>query len=252
MLILLPPSEGKASRGDGPVLDLDTLGFPELTSPREKVLDALVTLCHTPDARAVLGLSERQLDEIGRNRDLHDAPTLTAAELYTGVLYDNLGLTTLTPEARRRADLRVVVFSGLWGALRLTDRVPPYRLSMARTLPPMGGLAAFWRPFLTAALDPLPGLFVDMRSAPYAQAWPAGERAVAVRVLKESAGRRTVVSHMAKATRGVVARSLVEDPGEPADPRELAEVLTGLGHRAELHPAPRPGKPWTLDIVIDS
>ncbi|GLX00797.1 peroxide stress protein YaaA [Microtetraspora sp. NBRC 16547] len=252
MLILLPPSEGKASRGDGPVLDLDTLGFPELTSPREKVLDALITLCHTSDARAMLGLSEGQQGEIGRNRDLRTAPTLTATELYTGVLYDNLGIATLAPEARRRADERVIVFSGLWGALRLTDRVPPYRLSMARALPPMGGLAAFWRPSLTAALDPLPGLVVDMRSATYAQAWPAGARAVAVRVLKETAGKRTVVSHMAKATRGAVARSLVESSDEPGDPQELAEALRRLGHHTELGPAPRPGKPWSLDIVISS
>ncbi len=252
MLILLPPSEGKASRGDGPVLDLDTLGFPELTSPREKVLDALITLCHTPDAQAVLGLSEGQRDEIDRNRDLRTASTLTAADLYTGVLYDNLGLPTLVPDARRRADERVIVFSGLWGALRLTDRVPPYRLSMARALPPMGGLAAFWRPSLAAVLGPLPGLIVDMRSSTYAQAWPAGGRAVAVRVLKEAAGRRTVVSHMAKATRGAVARSLVESSDEPGGPQELAEVLRGLGHHTELGPAPRSGKPWTLDIVISS
>ncbi|MEZ0076654.1 YaaA family protein [Planotetraspora sp. GP83] len=253
MLILLPPSEGKAARGTS---RLRRLSFPELASPREKVLDALVTLCRTDEAQTVLGLSEGQAGgeagDLARNRELHTAPALPVAELYTGVLYDNLGLSTLSPEARRRAARRIVVFSGLWGLLRLTDRVPPYRLSMGVRLPPMGGLAAFWRPSITAALEPVKGLVVDMRSATYAAAWQPGERSVTVRVLREEDGRRTVVSHMAKATRGAVARALAESADRPRNPHELAEVLTGLGHRAELGGPPRPGRPWNLDVIVTS
>lgn len=238
--------------GTGDQLELDTLSFPDLTSPREKVLDALIELSRSQEAQTVLGLSEGQAAEIGKNRVLRTAPTLPAAELYTGVLYDNLGLATLSAPARRRADEAVIVFSGLWGALRLTDRVPPYRLSMGVKLPPMGGLATFWRPSLKAALDASAGLVVDMRSAAYAQAWQPGERAVAVRVLRETAGKRTVVSHMAKATRGAVARSLMESPTQPENVRELAEILVALGHETELAGTRRPGRPWTLNIVIIS
>jgi uncharacterized protein len=252
VLILLPPSEGKASEGTGDRLELDTLSFPDLTSPREKVLDALIELSRSQEAQTVLGLSDGQAAEIDKNRVLRTAPTLPTAELDTGVLYDNLGLATLGAPARRRADEAVIVFSGLWGAVRLTDRVPPYRLSMGVKLPPMGGLATFWRPALTATLDASAGLVVDMRSATYAQAWQPGERAVAVRVLRETAGRRTVVSHMAKATRGAVARSLVESPTQPENARELAEILSALGHETELSGTRRPGKQWTLDIVIRS
>ncbi|MBP2706596.1 peroxide stress protein YaaA [Microbispora sp. RL4-1S] len=245
MLILLPPSEGKAERGTSRVR---RLSFPELNSNRDKVLDALVALCHTSEARGVLGLTEGQAEEIERNRGLLTARTLPAARLYTGVLYDNLGLGTLAPEARRRADRRLVIFSGLWGLLRPADRVPPYRLSMGVRLPPMGGLAAFWRPSIAAVLDQSKGLVVDLRSATYAAAWQPGERSVSVRVLRESGGTRTVVSHMAKATRGAVARSLVESPERPETPRDLAAVLTDLGHRVEL--TGRRGRPWTLDVIV--
>jgi uncharacterized protein len=247
VLILLPPSEGKAARGTSKVR---RLSFPELASPREKVLDALVALCHTPQARDVLGLTEGKSGEIERNRELATARTLPVAELYTGVLYDNLGLASLSAEARRRADKRIVVFSGLWGLLRPADRIPPYRLSMGVRLPPMGGLAAFWRPAITAALEPVKGLVVDMRSAAYAAAWQPGERAVAVRVLREAGGKRTVVSHMAKATRGAVARSLVETADRPRTPQELTEMLKELGHRAELGDRPGKGRPWTLDVIV--
>ncbi|WP_182876528.1 YaaA family protein [Microbispora sp. H10670] len=248
MLILLPPSEGKAERGTSRVR---RLSFPELAGPREKVLDALVSLCHTPEARDVLGLSDGQAGEIERNRGLPAARTLPVADLYTGVLYDNLGLGTLSPEARRRADRRIVVFSGLWGLLRPSDRVPPYRLSMGVRLPPMGGLAAFWRPSISAVLVATKGLVVDMRSATYAAAWQPGERGVAVRVLREAAGKRTVVSHMAKATRGVVARSLVETPDRPRTAGDLADLLAGLGHRVELAAPAGGNRPRTLDVIVD-
>ena len=58
MLILLPPSEGKASPRRGKPLDLATLSFPALTAARTEVLDALVDLCAGDEARAVevLGL----------------------------------------------------------------------------------------------------------------------------------------------------------------------------------------------------
>ncbi|GAA4615618.1 peroxide stress protein YaaA [Actinoallomurus liliacearum] len=231
MLILLPPSEGKAADGDGPPLDLSALSLPRLTDTRERVLGALGALCDGPaeDTRQILGLSAGQAGEIDRNRALRTAPTLPASRLYTGVLYDNLGLPTLDPE---RAARSVLIFSALWGALRPADRVPPYRLSMSVKLPPLGPLAAVWRPALTATL-PADGLLVDMRSAPYAAAWKAP--AVRVRVFREHEGRRTVVSHMAKATRGALARDLLANGADPATPEELLKTVRDVGYTAELN-----------------
>jgi cytoplasmic iron level regulating protein YaaA (DUF328/UPF0246 family) len=231
MLILLPPSESKADGGDGPPLDVAALSLPGLTKTRERVLTALERLCTGREERArqVLGLSPGQVEEIARNRELRTAPALPAARLYTGVLYDNLDLATLDPE---RAARSILIFSGLWGALRVTDRVPAYRLAMGVKLPRLGALAAVWRPVLTKAL-PADGLIVDMRSAPYAAAWRP--EAVRVRVFREQNGRRTVVSHMAKATRGAVARDLLRNAADPATPEELVKTLVDLGYAAELN-----------------
>ncbi|WP_068925453.1 YaaA family protein [Planobispora rosea] len=243
MLILLPPSEGKAEAGDGPALDLPALSFPSL--PRQTVLDALAALCESPQAQSVLGLSDGQAGEIEKNRRLRTAATLPAGELYTGVLYDNLGLASLSPRAAARAEESLLVFSGLWGLIRITDRVPPYRLSMGVKLPPLGGLGAFWRRSITPLLDARPGLVVDLRSSTYAAAWQPGDRAVAVRVLKDG----KIVSHMAKATRGAVARSLLEGDADPQTPDELAKVLDDLGHTVSLGPAPSGRRPWVLDVL---
>jgi cytoplasmic iron level regulating protein YaaA (DUF328/UPF0246 family) len=56
-----------------------------------------------------------------------------------------------------------------------------------------------------------------------------GARWVAVRVLRELAGRRTVVSHSAKHTRGVLIRHLLVRPGpEPTTPLELLDAAREL------------------------
>lgn len=239
MLTLLPPSETKAGDADGPPLDLATLSFPALTKTRERVLKTLESLCGRSEARAreVLGLSPGQTAEITRNRELRTAPTLPAGRLYTGVLYENLDLATLDPDRLARS---IVIFSGLWGALRVTDRVPAYRLAMGVRLPRIGTLAAVWRPVLTRAL-PTGRLVIDMRSAPYAAAWRP--EAVNVRIFRERDRVRTVVSHMAKATRGAVARALLTNGTEPATPEELVKTLVDLGYTAELNGS-------AVDVVI--
>lgn len=239
MLILLPPSEGKAPGGDGPPLDTAALSLPGLGATRERVLGALEALCTGPveEARHVLGLSAGQSDAVEHNRVLRTAPTLPAAQLYTGVLYDHLGLPALDPERVARS---VLIFSALWGALRPADRVPPYRLSMGVRLPPLGALATVWRLALSEAL-PADGLLVDMRSAPYAAAWKAP--AVRVRVFRERDGGRSVVSHMAKATRGALARDLLANAADPATPGELLKTVLDLGYRAELNA-------MDLDVII--
>ncbi|MGH3387404.1 MAG: YaaA family protein [Actinomadura sp.] len=242
MLIVLPPSEGKATDGDGPPVDLAALSFPELTRTRRRVLAALARACKRADAARVLELPAGQADAaLARNRILREAPTLPAGRRYTGVLYDNLDLPALDQE---RAAERIVIFSGAWGALRITDRIPPYRLAMAVSLPPLGRLATVWRAGLTAALRP-DGLVVDMRSAPYAAAWRSG--GVTVRVFRErlvdGVPKRTVVSHMAKATRGRIAHGLLAAGVDPAIPEELRKAVADLGYAAELNGA-------DLDVIL--
>lgn len=244
MLILLPASEGKAERGSG--APYGPLSFPALDRSRERVINALLKVSRRRDALDVLGLTPGLAGELDKNLAVRTAPALPAGELYTGVLYDNLGLATLPDEAGKRAEESVLVFSGLWGVLRVTDRVPPYRLSMGVKLPPLGGLAAFWRPAVSKELDQLPGLVVDMRSSAFAGAWRPGARAVGVRVLRGG----KVVSHMAKATRGVIARTLLEAGVDPGTPHELAEMLGELGHDVSLSEPPRAGQAWTIDVHV--
>ena len=211
MLILLPPSEGKAAGGRGAPLDLSALSFPGLTATRRRLVEVLEGLAQRDPERlrVALGLSERQHEPVEADARLTTAPTLPAMARYTGVLYDALGYASLEGGARRRANASLVVASALFGLLRPTDRIPSYRLSGGTTLPGLGGLAPLWRPVLEPELAAADRLVVDLRSGAYA-ALARVPGAVDVRVLRDAHGRRTVVSHDNKYTKGHLARALCE------------------------------------------
>ncbi|HQA13960.1 MAG TPA: peroxide stress protein YaaA, partial [Ornithinibacter sp.] len=138
MLILLPPSESKTNRHRGKPVDPASWSFPDLNPVRARVAQALAAVSASPDAPALLDVSPGLLDDIARNLVLDSAPSTPAAEVYTGVLYDALGLATLDTAARRRANRWIVVVSALYGAVRPTDRIAAYRLAMGTTLPDVG------------------------------------------------------------------------------------------------------------------
>jgi cytoplasmic iron level regulating protein YaaA (DUF328/UPF0246 family) len=245
VLILLPPSETKTAPAAGAPAALDALGFPELSAARREVLTHLAQASARGDALEVLGVGERLRPEVERNTRLADEPAAPALEVYTGVLYDALDHAGLSAEQRAAAADSLVVVSALWGAVRPTDRIPAYRLSMGTELPGLGRLAVHWKRHLPAVLERAAGdgIVVDCRSAAYAAAWRAPrERTVAVKVVREQDGARKVVSHMAKHTRGLLARHLVERAaaGRPVGtPQELLAAAQERWHAELVEPTAR-------------
>ncbi|MDF8263430.1 YaaA family protein [Luteipulveratus flavus] len=246
MLILLPPSETKQARSRGRSLDLERLSFPELTRTREQVAQALATVSAGEDAAGALGVSPGLVDDIARNTRLTSAPALPAQDLYTGVLYDALDMSSLDTAALRRARRWIVVVSALYGALRPADKVAPYRLSMGVNLQGVGPLAGAWREPLDVVLSAAAGrgAVVDCRSSTYVAAWaPQGalaERWVQIRV--------PGATHMAKHTRGLLARHLCQAGQDARTPRAL-EAVAAQAFTTQLTEPARPGRPWVLDVT---
>lgn len=244
-MILLPPSEGKATGRRGRPMRLDDLFLPALTEARRQVLEALAVVSARPDALQVLSVGASLVDDVAANQRVFDAPSLRARDLYTGVLYDALDLPGLGGPDLRRATSRIVVMSAAHGALRLNDRVAPYRLSMDVDLPGVGPLARFWEPRLAQLLpdEVGSGLVVDCRSTTYRGAW---------RPTRELADRWVVIdvpgaSHWAKHTRGLVARRLCQ-VSAPTRATQLPAAL-GESFHTELVMPTRPGRPWTALVT---
>ena len=256
MLILLPPSEGKTAPRRGKPLDLDSLAFPSLTEPRGQMLGALRDLCMAAgdSAAKVLGLGPTQADQVALDARVLESPTARADRVYSGVLYDALDVASLSAAARRRATSWLAITSGLFGLLRPSDRIPAYRLSGDVSLPRLGPVSTYWSRRLDPAVREAAGsgLVVDLRSSTYASFWrptpDVAGRTVSVRVLHEAAGRRTVVSHFNKATKGRMVRVLLEDGAAPSSPARFADQLRSLGWKVEEGRSSRAGT--RLDVVV--
>lgn len=237
MLVLLPPSEGKADGGRGAPLDLARLSHPALTPARTRLVEALQEAARR-DPDGLQGALGCPPGEVAKDAVLTTAATLPALRRYTGVVYEALSHASLSPAGRRRANASLRVASALFGLLAPTDRVPAYRLSGGTSLPGVGSLAASWRPVLEPELAAHRGLVVDLRSGPYA-ALARVPGAVQVRVLREQDGARSVVSHDNKWTKGRLARALCEQGArsvaDVADAGQtVADVVEVDGSRVDL------------------
>jgi cytoplasmic iron level regulating protein YaaA (DUF328/UPF0246 family) len=261
VLVLLPPSEGKAAPPRrGKPLDLEALTLPELTPTRASLLASLERLAQGPRPAAVkaLGLSPGLAGEVDKDAVVSTAPTLPAARLYTGVLYEALDLTSLPPAALSKARRQLLVFSALFGVVRMNDRLPPYRLSPNARLPRTGTLAAVWKPALTEHLPTLAarGPIVDLRSGPYAAMWrPTGslaDRTMTVRVLHEAVpgdpSTRSIVSHFNKATKGRLVRDLMLDEVAPRSVDEVIDLWRQRGWTVEADSASAGAR--SVDVIV--
>lgn len=249
MLILLPPSEGKSSPAAGPRFDASALSFPELTALRTRLVKELVRVCtKDPKAASILGLGPRQHDEVTVNAHLLKAPCAPAIEIYTGVVYDALDVSTLRKAERTRLQRSTAIGSALFGLLRPDDLIPAYRLSGDVAL--LGSPAAYWREAVSAQLAAERGFILDLRSQTYSNLGPlpasTWSHSAVGRVLTERGGKRTVVSHFNKASKGRLARAVAQQGARTLD--DLIALTKKMGWKAELTESTK--GPATLDLIV--
>lgn len=248
MLILLPPSETKREGGQaGGALDLGALSFPSLAAPRRAALSELRSLSTNLDAAVVaLKLGPKGAPQAAKNRLVRTAPLLPALERFDGVLYDALGAGTLSEPARARAAEQVAVHSALFGLVGAFDLIPDYRLSHDSRLPGRS-LKALWRTTVTAELERVPGVILDLRSEGYAALGPLPPRedALFVRVVAEGEdGRRRALNHFNKQGKGRFVRSFLESDADIGSVADLLDWAASSGIRLER------GAPGELDLIV--
>jgi uncharacterized protein len=256
VLIVLPPSESKRPPPErGRPVALDELSFPVLSATRARILDALIVTSAGLDAFRRLQVGPSMAGEVARNTRLRELPARPALELYDGPLHRGLDVATLSTSAAARAARDVVVASALWGAVRPEDRIPPYRLQVCARLVGLDRLEPTWRAVLPAALAEAAGprgVILDLRSPGYqAIGMAAGmeERIVTVRVAQGTLEGRRIGDVVAKRVRGQAVRHLLESGADADDPDALASVL-GERWPVDLTPPARPGRPWSMTLLV--
>ena len=240
-LILLPPSEGKASGGDGPAWAPGSMEL-DLDDRRLEVIDALAKAMRRPerDRAKLLGVKTTALNAAtAANRSVLASLTVPSIERYTGVLFDALDHRSLSATHRRRLNASVLILSGLWGAVAPQDPIPDYKLKMGASLGRLGKLSSWWREELSGAIGRMAsGRRVwNLLPAEHAAAWraPDGLEQWSVRFLDPSpSGELVAVSHANKALKGALVRFLLTDPAIEPDDLAAWEHLDGYRLRRSL------------------
>lgn len=285
MRILLPPSAGKTTKESTNHLQLEKLWQAEhLTQTRRQLIDDVQNTALLADAAQIFKLGPKNAHEISQNLEIYDAPALAAWQLYDGVLYEAAKFAQIFSSGEpsqgsqgqvgnHRGDQRqgsgqcqadqpqggqgqleelTLVFSALFGPVRLTDLITPHRLSGSVKLPGQGSVASIWSKALKELLaQQLSGhVVVDLRSAEYGAMYRPTRGSdclllnIGVAKVDPATGKRSVVSHWAKYTRGLLAGALLEAvaggqlAASEGDVDEILRVAAGLEGVREVEITP--------------
>lgn len=279
MRILLPPSAGKTTKESTNHLQLEKLWQAEhLTQTRRQLIDDVQNTALLADAAQIFKLGPKNAHEISQNLEVYDAPALAAWQLYDGVLYQAAKFAQIfssgdssqgsqsqggqrqgsqsqgnQPQGGQgQLEELTLVFSALFGPVRLTDLITPHRLSGSVKLPGQGSVASIWSKALKEMLtQQLSGhVIVDLRSAEYGAMYRplrGGECVmlnIGVAKVNPATGKRSVVSHWAKHTRGLLAGALLRAvasgriSGSDGDVDEILQVAAGLAGVKEVEITP--------------
>lgn len=287
MRILLPPSAGKTTKETTNHLQLEKLWQAEhLTQTRRQLINDVQNTALLADAAQIFKLGPKNAHEISQNLEIYDAPALAAWQLYDGVLYQAAKFAQIfsygacaqdgqgqgqgnQPQGsgqgqggqsqadqsqglQRQLEELTLVFSALFGPVRLTDLITPHRLSGSVKLPGQGSVASIWSKALKELLtQQLSGhVVVDLRSAEYGAMYRPTRGSdclllnIGVAKVNPATGKRSVVSHWAKHTRGLLAGALLRAvaggqlAASDGDVDEILQVAAGLEGVKEVEITP--------------
>jgi cytoplasmic iron level regulating protein YaaA (DUF328/UPF0246 family) len=206
MKILLAPSETKCLGGSG-IFDPNELSFGTLRTARRQLIAQYEQIIQdgTPAQLSKMFGLKKESDIATHRHALVASPTMKAIERYTGVAFDHLDYGRLPRLAQEYIDNHVLLFSNLFGVLRADDHIPDYRLKQAETVGEVR-VDRYYREILTELLDAYlrDEEILDLRAGYYDKFYTPGKPYMTLKFIKEG----KVVSHWAKAYRGIVLRAI--------------------------------------------
>lgn len=206
MKILLAPSESKISGGDLE-FQISKLSFnDELGELRSSLWQKYLAVLNSGDDEQISLMSGLKTG-IPKNDNL----ALKAVERYSGVAFEHLDYKSLDKKAKGYLKENLLIFSNLFGVLACEDKIVNYKLKQGSKCAGID-TANYYKNALSALLDTkLVGQeILDLRAGFYDKFYvPKGEF-IALKFTKN----QKVVSHYAKAYRGLVLRYLAQNACE--------------------------------------
>ena len=208
MKILLAPSETKRSGGDLS-FDPNTLLFDALLPHRIKLLHTYTNVLQKgdiPTLSKMFGL-KKESDILKYKRDIIHELTMKAIERYTGVAFDYLDYEELEPSAQTYIDEHVILFSNLFGPIRASDFIPEYKLKQGEAVADIK-VEKFYHEHSADLMEAYleDEEILDLRAGFYDKFYKPQKEYTTLKFIKDG----KVVSHWAKAYRGIVLREIAK------------------------------------------
>jgi cytoplasmic iron level regulating protein YaaA (DUF328/UPF0246 family) len=208
MKILLAPSETKKSGGDAS-FSPNTLLFEALLPHRTKLLHTYINVLQKgdiPTLSKMFGL-KKEADILAHKKDIIHELTMKAIQRYTGVAFDYLGYENLNEDSQHYIDSHVILFSNLFGPIRASDLIPEYKLKQGEAVGEIK-TEKFYNEHSADLMEEylMEDEILDLRAGFYDKFYKPSKPYTTLKFIKEG----KVVSHWAKAYRGIVLREIAK------------------------------------------
>jgi len=207
MKILLAPSETK-THGGCEKFSLESLLFPELNSTRKTIIHQYINILQKnsfEELSKMFGL-KKESDIAYHNREIIHELTMKAIERYTGVAFDYLNYAELNSTEKSYIDSNVILCSNLFGFLRADDMIPEYRLKQGASVGDLKPEKLYKEQSYLMEEYLKDEDILDLRAGFYDKFYKPTKEYTTLKFVKNG----KVVSHWAKAYRGIVLREVAK------------------------------------------
>lgn len=211
MKILFSPSETKFKGGESKKINKNSFLFPELFEERIKVVNLYQTYIDTASNKELEKLFGTKKEDIINyyKGNLLEKEIIKVIERYDGVAFDYLKYSTLSDIEKVYIDKNVVIFSNLMGPILAGDMgLPDYKLKQNEKIGDFE-LEKFYNEKFSKALDDYlkDDDVIDLRAGFYEKFYKINKPYTTMKFIKDG----KVVSHWAKAYRGIILRLLAQN-----------------------------------------
>lgn len=211
MKILFSPSEAKHTGGDNKSFNQDSFIFPKLFEKRLEIIklyNDFMQQASNDEKMKILGTKKQDVVD-HYSDDIFSRETMKVIDRYDGVAYDYLDYSSLDKAPQNYVDNNVIIFSNLFGPMLAGDiGLPDYKLKQGEKI---GDFAPehFYKKHFTPVLDELlkDEPYLDLRAGFYNKFYKPSSHYTTLKFIKDG----KVVSHWAKAYRGIVLRELAKN-----------------------------------------
>lgn len=211
MKILFSPSETKNLGGIEKAFDKNSFIFPELFDKRMEIVKQYQNFISNATKEQLIKLFGTKKEDviIQYSQDIFKSKTMKVIKRYDGVAFDYLEYSKLDSIAQSYIDENVIIFSNLFGPLKAGDQgLPDYKLKQGETFDNLK-IEKFYNDNFSSKLDEYlkDEDIIDLRAGFYEKFYKLNKPYTTMKFMKDG----KVVSHWAKAYRGIILKLLAKN-----------------------------------------